>query len=103
MKFITDYTIEKFIINTTWNDLPNDVKERALRCSIDLMGALILGSQGKQYGTGIKVAKRIGAIGNIPVFSNEEKFNLIGATICFSHAANSFDIDDGFNRVVEQL
>lgn len=25
MKFITDYTIEKFIIKTTWNDLPNDV------------------------------------------------------------------------------
>jgi len=99
MQFITDYRIENFILNISWKDLPTDVQERTLRCSIDLMGALILGSQGQQYNTGLKVARRIGAIGDIPVLGSTETYNLLGASIAFSHAANSFDIDDGYNMV----
>ena len=99
MLFITDYRIEDFILNTSWEALPDDVKERVLRCSVDLMGALILGSQGKQYEVGVKVAKRIGAFGDIPVLGKADSFNLLGSSIAFSHAANSFDIDDGYNMV----
>ena len=99
MQFISDYRIEDYILKTKWDDLPADVKERTLRCSVDLMGALILGSQGRQYDTGIKVAKRIGAVGDIPVLGQRGYFNLLGASIAFSHAANSFDIDDGYNMV----
>lgn len=99
MQFITDYRIEDYILNTTWDELPGDVQERGLRCSVDLMGALILGSQGKQYDAGVKVAKRIGATGDIPVLGESGCFNLLGASIAFSHAANSFDIDDGYNMV----
>ena len=65
MQFISDYRIEDFILNTSWEDFPADVQERALRCSVDLMGTLILGSQGKQYETGVRVATRIGAKGDI--------------------------------------
>lgn len=99
MEFITDYHLEEFILKTDWETLPSDVKERAVSCAIDLMSAIILGSQGKQYDTGIKVAKRIGAVGNIPVLGSQMSFNLLGASIAFSHAANSFDIDDGYNMV----
>lgn len=99
MKFITDYRLEKFILGTQWDELPLDVKERTLRCSIDLMSALVLGTQGKQYDAGIKVAKRIGAMGEIPILGKQDTFNLLGASIAFSHAANSFDIDDGYNMV----
>lgn len=99
MKFITDYRIENFILEMKWNDLPVDVQERVLRCSVDLMGALILGSQSKQYAAGVKVAKRIGATGNVPILGKDGTFNLLGAAISFSHAANSFDIDDGYNMV----
>ena len=99
MQFITDYRIEDFILNTTWNDIPPDVQERVLRCSVDLMGALILGSQGKQYEAGTRVASRIGAKGELPIIGKDDTFNLLGAAISFSHAANSFDIDDGYNMV----
>ncbi len=99
MVFITDYRLEDYILNTTWATLPTDVQERTISCSIDLMTALILGSQGKQYKTGVKVAKRIGLKGDIPVFGSQISFNLLGASIAFSHAANSFDIDDGYNMV----
>jgi 2-methylcitrate dehydratase PrpD len=99
MLFITDFKIEDYILCTKWGDLPSDVQERTLHCSVDLMGALILGSQGKQYDTGVKTAKRIGTTGNIPILGREDTFNLLGASIVFSHAANSFDIDDGYNMV----
>jgi len=99
MEFITDYRIEDFILNKEWNRIPADVQERVIWCSIDLMGALILGSQGKQYKTGIRVSEQIGARGDIPVLGSENTFNLLGAAISFSHAANSFDIDDGYNMV----
>ena len=99
MEFITNNIIETFILDTKWTDLPADVRERAIGCSIDLMGALILGSQGKQYDAGVKVAKRIGASGDIPVLGEVKTFNLLGASIAFSHAANSFDIDDGYNMI----
>lgn len=99
MQFITDYRIEEYILKTKWDDLPPDVQERTLRCSVDLMGALILGSQGKQYEAGVKVAKRIGAKGDIPILGKDAELNLLGASIAFSHAANSFDIDDGYNMV----
>ena len=98
MQFITDYRIEDFILNTKWIDLPPDVQERAIRCSIDLMGALILGSKGRQYEAGEKVARRLGLTGDIPTFG-DRTFNLLGASIAFSHAANSFDIEDGYNMV----
>ena len=98
-RFITDYRIEDFILKTTWDDIPSDVQEQVLRCSVDLMGALILGSHGKQHEAGVRVAKRIGATGDIPVLNRKEKFNLLAAAITFSHAANSFDIDDGYNMI----
>lgn len=98
-RFITDYRIEDFILKTSWADIPSDIQERVLRCSVDLMGALILGAHGKQYEAGVRVAKRIGATGDIPVLRTKEKFNLLGAAIAFSHAANSFDIDDGYNMI----
>ena len=99
MEFVTNYTIENYIRNTKWEVLPQDVQERVIRCSIDLMGALILGSQGKQYEAGIRIGKRLGLKGDIPVLAKDEKFNLLGASIVYSHAANSFDIDDGYNMV----
>ena len=99
MEFVTDYRIEDYILKTQWKDLPADVQERTLRCSVDIIGALILGSQGKQYEAGVRVARRIGAKGDIPILGCSDTFNLLGASIAFSHAANSYDIDDGYNMV----
>lgn len=99
MLFITDFALENYVLNTKWIDIPSDIQERVVRCSIDLMGALVLGSRGNQYDIGVRVAKRIGATGNIPILGRQETFNLLGASIAFSHAANSFDIDDGYNMI----
>lgn len=99
MTFETNYQVERFILETDWDMLPSDVQRRAVDCSIDLMTALILGAHGRQYRVGVGLADKLGLTGNIPVFCHEGKYNLLGASIAFSHASNSFDIDDGYNLV----
>lgn len=99
MNFITDYTLENYILDTTWEMIPESVQERAVVCGIDLMIALIIGSKGRQYATGKIVAEAIGSKGEIPIIGSDEHYNLFGATLALGHASNSFDIDDGHNMI----
>lgn len=99
MNFVTNYILEDYILKTKWEDLPKQVQDRSMVCSIDLMMALILGSKGKQCKAGISLAKSIYKDGNIPVVGSQEKFSFIGATVAMGHASNSFDIDDGHNMI----
>lgn len=100
MEFITDYKIEDYILNLHWEDLPDIIKERAKMCAIDLMGALILGSQGAQCQVGIKIAQSMGLYGEIPIIGHtKNKNNLLGASIIYGHSSNSFDIDDGNRQI----
>jgi len=99
MNFVTNYILEDYILNTKWEDLPKQVQDRAIVCSIDLMMALILGSKGNQYKVGDSLAKSIYKDGNIPVVGSKEKFSFIGATVAMGHSSNSFDIDDGHNMI----
>jgi hypothetical protein len=41
MQFSTDHKLENFILNTNWEDLPDEVKTRLKGCFIDLMGMLV--------------------------------------------------------------
>lgn len=99
MNFITDYKVEKYILETNWEDLPQKVQERAQVCTLDLIMALILGSHGKQFEAGIKIAKQLYQGGTIPVVGSRETFSLMGAVVAMAHASNSFDIDDGHTMV----
>jgi 2-methylcitrate dehydratase PrpD len=45
MKFETTYKLEDFILNTRWEDLPDEVQQRVKGCFLDLMGALLIGSR----------------------------------------------------------
>ena len=99
MKFITDYLLEDYILETTWEDLPQLIQERAVVCGIDLMIALLLGSRGKQFQAGMSLAKQIYREGDVPLVGSEERLHFMGATVAMAHAANSFDIDDGHNMI----
>ena len=99
MKFMTDYRTERYILDTTWESLPPKVQEWAMMCGIDLMGALILGSYGKQFACGVKLAESMGLHGDIAIVGNRQKFNLLGAAIAMGHSSNSFDIDDGSRMI----
>lgn len=99
MIFELDYKLEDYILNTDWDCLTAKVKERSVVCAIDLTTALILGSKGAQHRVGLGLAKKIYKDGDIPIVGSEEKLSFIGATVAMSHAANSFDIDDGHNMI----
>jgi len=98
MVFETNYKIEDYVLNTTWESLPNEVKERSIVCSIDLMTALLLGIEGKQFENGEKLAGYIKS-GNLSILGTRKTFSFLGATCALGHASNSFDIDDGHNMV----
>ena len=99
MNFITNYKLERYILDTKWEDLPEEVQTRARGCGIDLMTALILGSNGRQFGVGVALADELYAPGDIPVVGSKKTYNFIGAATAMGHAANSFDIDDGHNMI----
>ncbi len=99
MLFETNYVVEKFALDAKWEDFPDSVKERVLMCSLDIFGALILGSHGKQFGSAEQLASHLGLKGAIPVVGSSKTYNLLGATMVMGHSSNSFDIDDGYRQI----
>lgn len=99
MEFNTDYRTERFALSAEWEQFPDAVKEHALMSSLDIMMALILGSYGKQFDAGEKLATLTGMNGDIPVVGSDKTYNLLGAAIVMGHASNSFDIDDGHRMI----
>lgn len=97
MVFKTDYKLEKFILETSWNDLPRNVKERIKGCFIDLTGSLIAGSNSEQFRVGVRLAEKLYGSGDIPVIGSEKKFSFMGASAAMGHSSNAYDIDDGHN------
>ena len=98
MNFVTDYRVEDYILRTRWEDLPREVRDRALVCSVDLMMALILGSHGTQFQCGRRLAAHVEP-GDLTVPGCRDTFSFLGAAIAMGHASNSFDIDDGHNMI----
>ncbi len=99
MKYTTTYKLEDFIINTTWDNLPADVKTRMKGCFIDLLGALIIGSQSEQFSVGLRLAENLYGNGEIPVIGSDKKFGFMGAACAMGHSSNAYDIDDGHNII----
>lgn len=99
MEFHTNYRLERYILDTSWENLPPQIQERAIVCGIDLMIALLLGSKGQQFQAGMHTAQAYYKDGDIPVVGSDQTFGLLGAVVAMSHASNSFDIDDGHNMI----
>ena len=99
MKFETTYRLEDFILNTQWEDLPAEVRQRLKGCFLDLMGALLIGSRSEQFKVGLRLAKTLYGSGELPVIGSDERFNFMGASCAMGHSSNAYDIDDGHNLI----
>lgn len=97
MKFETTYKLEDFILNTRWEELPEQVQQRMKGCFVDLMGALLIGSRSEQFRVGLKLAHTLYGAGDIPVVGADGRFNFMGASAAMGHSSNAYDIDDGHN------
>ena len=99
MKFETTYQLERFILNTRWEDLPPEVQDRMKGCFVDLMGALIIGSRSRQFEAGMRLAETLYGSGTIPVIGSGKRMNFMGASAAMGHSSNAYDIDDGHNLI----
>ncbi len=99
MQFTTSYKLEKFILETEWEDLPEEVQSRMRGCFIDLMGALAIGSRSAQFDVGMRLAKRIYPAGDIAIIGTSERMGFMGASAAMGHSSNAYDIDDGHNMI----
>ena len=97
MHYETTYKLENFILNTRWEDVPEEVKMRIKGCLLDLTGALIVGSRSGQFTAGLKLAEQVFPAGDIPVIGSDKTFGVLGAAAAMGHASNAYDIDDGHN------
>ncbi|MBR0171383.1 MAG: MmgE/PrpD family protein [Lachnospiraceae bacterium] len=97
MHFETTYRLENFILGTTWEDLPERVRERMKGCFTDLTGALVTGSRSRQFEAGLKLAERLYGPGDIAVVGTDKRFGFMGASCAMGHSSNAYDIDDGHN------
>lgn len=97
MKFTTTYKLEDFILNASWDSLPEEVKARMKGCFLDLFGALAVGSRSRQFAAGLKLAKKVYPSGDIAIIGSEEKLGFMGASCAMGHSSNAYDIDDGHN------
>lgn len=99
MNFATDYKLENFLLETRWEDLPDEVQQRLRGCMLDLLGALIAGSGSEQFRVGVRLAKKLFQDGNIAAIGTEETFSAVGAATAMGHSSNAYDIDDGHNLI----
>ena len=99
MKFTTDYKLEEFLLNTRWEDLPEDVQQRLRGCMLDLLGALVAGSGSEQFRVGVRLAKKLFQGGDVAAIGTEETFSAVGAATAMGHSSNAYDIDDGHNLI----
>ncbi|MBP3592219.1 MAG: MmgE/PrpD family protein [Clostridia bacterium] len=99
MNFQTDYTLEKYILEASWERFPSDVQERLRGCLIDLLGALISGTKSDQFAVGLRMVKKAFGEGNVAAIGTNDRFSAIGAATAMGHASNAYDIDDGHNII----
>lgn len=97
MIFKTDYKLENYILNESWDKLSPEVRERMKGCFIDLMGALFVGSRSNQFKVGLKLAKDVFKDGDIAIIGVEDRLGFMGASTAMGHSSNAYDIDDGHN------
>ncbi len=95
MLYQSDYKLENYIIGLKWEDMPEDVREHARMCFLDLINALVLGSRSAQFRAGLKAAESVFAKGDLPVIGTDKTFNFAGATSAMGHSSNAYDLDDG--------
>jgi len=94
----TQHTLS-FILNTTWDQIPTEVRHQSKRCLLDTLGALLAGMN-------TPVGRLMTNIGT-DQFRGEEATILVsgrrtsatGAALANGFAANALDIDDGYRLI----
>ncbi len=91
--------VVRFVRELQWQDVPSDVQEHVKHCALDVLGAIIAGSNTK---VGRIISTHVASFwpGNgASILLNGKKASVPGATLANSFMANALDIDDGYRQI----
>lgn len=91
--------VARFILETHWGQMPEEVQLMAKICTLDLLGAIISGSATRVAGIMTKLAMVSWSGAEATILMTGRKASLPGATLANAFMANALDIDDGYRRV----
>lgn len=91
--------LERFILEQKWEDFPQKVRERAVACSVDLIGTMIACAGTQMAKKGMALATKIYPQGDIPVIGAKERMSMMGAVMAYGYNVNALDLDDGHNLI----
>lgn len=91
--------LETFILKQEWKDFPQNVRERAIACAVDLFGTMIACSETQMAKKGIVLAKKIYPAGDISVIGTKDRLSTMGAVVAYGYNINALDLDDGHNLI----
>lgn len=91
--------LERYILETEWEDFPPEVQKRAVTCVMDLFATMILCSKTRMAQKGLRLAEEIFQSGDIPVVGSNTCMNMMGAVTAYGYNINALDIDDGHNMI----
>ncbi|MFQ5961201.1 MAG: MmgE/PrpD family protein [Candidatus Methylomirabilales bacterium] len=89
-------TTLEFIHETSWREIPSDVKHMAARCALDLTGTLIAGSATELSQVARKVALRVHPGDQASLLLDGRKTNSAGAALANGMTIDSIDAHDGY-------
>jgi 2-methylcitrate dehydratase PrpD len=84
----------RFIVTTTWDGLPEDVRQRSRLCMLDNLGAMLCGLAAPATGIASGVAARLFGGDEATVVADGSRASIAGAAFANAVAANAVDIDD---------
>ncbi|MDW7675036.1 MAG: MmgE/PrpD family protein [Bacillota bacterium] len=91
--------VSNFIKKFSYDHLPQQIQRQVKLCVLDLLGAVLGGSQTKVAQIAREFARVFWPENEATIIMGGAKSNCIGATFANAFQANAIDIDDGFRLV----
>ncbi len=98
MGLLTSHAIH-FTLNLRWEDLPASVQHQAKRCLLDILGAMIAGSQTPVAGIMREMALEQFGGDQATIMVTGQRVSAAGAALANGFFGNALDIDDGYRNV----
>ncbi len=92
-------TIEEYILREEWEKLSEKVQAQAIKCMIDLIGAVSVGYKTSSSLRMTNSAKRLFSGDEATLLVTGEKTSITGAALANGMVANALDIDDGYSML----
>ncbi len=91
--------VSEFILESAWDNLPQDVQRQAKLCTLDLLGAVIAGSRARISAIAAEQALEHWPGDAATILFFGAKASLPGAVLANAFTANALDIDDGYRAI----